>query len=202
MAISYPITLPSSPGYKTAEIIAQSATAVRASPFTFSQQVQAHQGGMWRMTVDIPPMTRAEAEPWLAAMISLRGQYGTFYLKAPGGGTAQGVATGTPVVDGASQSGLTLAVRGFTNSTTDILKAGDWIEVDAYLYKVMADADSDGAGDVTLDIWPRLRTSPSDGAIVTVSDAKGTFRLAKNQQSYSINTALHYGLQIQAVEAI
>lgn len=75
---------------------------------------------------------------------------------------------GTPVVDGASQTGSALNVRGADISTTGWAKSGDFFYYNAggksELKQVTADADSDGSGDVTLAIIPPIRTSPSDAA--------------------------------------
>jgi hypothetical protein len=70
------------------------------------------------------------------------------------------------------------------------------------LHKVLLDADSDASGNVTLEIWPYIRTAPADDAPVTVNDCKGVFRLATNQQSWSINDSSAYGLQFDCMEAI
>ncbi len=41
-----------------------------------------------------------------------------------------GVVTGTPLVDGSSQTGASLVTKGWTNSTTGIIKAGDVFTID------------------------------------------------------------------------
>jgi len=206
MAIAYPLSTPTSIGIASIELSATNAVAISRSPFTFSQQVHTYAGQMWSATVSIPPLRKEFVEPWVAFLLALRGQTGTFLLGDPNNVTPRGVATGTPLVKGAGQTGGTLEIDGATADTTGWLKAGDYIQLgaaaSATLHKVLLDADSDASGNVTLEIWPYMRTAPADNAAVTVNNCKGVFRLANNTQSWSINESSAYGLQFDAMEAI
>lgn len=206
MAITYPLSTPNEIGIASIELSVTNAVAVSRSPFTFSQQVHSYAGQMWSASISVPPLRKEYIEPWVAFLVSLKGQAGTFLLGDPNNVTPRGVATGTPLVKGADQTGETLEIDGATISTTGWLKAGDYIQLgtvaSATLHKVLVDADSDGSGNVTLEIWPGIRTAPADNAAVTVNDCKGVFRLSSNQQSWSINEASAYGLQFDAMEAI
>jgi hypothetical protein len=99
-----------------------------------------------------------------------------------------------------------LVTDGWTVSTTGILKAGDWIQLGSAstttLHKVLDDVNSDGSGNATLELFPRIRTSPSDDAAITVSSPKGIWRLASNQMEYSIDEASIYGITFACIEAI
>jgi intracellular sulfur oxidation DsrE/DsrF family protein len=55
---------------------------------------------------------------------------------------------------------------------------------------------------MTLDIWPRLRESPADNAVVVTSNTVGLFRLASNDSEWNVNEATVYGITFAAVEAI
>lgn len=206
MAISYPLSLPTHTGIRSIEFRAINAVAYSRSPFTFQGQTFAYAGQMWQADITLPPMKRADAEQWVAWLVSLRGQLGTFLLGDPLGATARGAATGTPLVNGASQIGGSLIIDGAATSVTGWLKAGDYIQLgagsSATLHKVLQDANSDGSGNVTLDIWPHIRTAPADDATVTVSNTKGLFRLSSNEQAWSIDEASIYGLTFGAMEAI
>lgn len=204
--ITYPLSTPNEIGIASIELSVTNAVAVSRSPFTFSQQVHSYAGQMWSASISVPPLRKEYIEPWVAFLVSLKGQAGTFLLGDPNNVTPRGVATGTPLVKGADQTGETLEIDGATISTTGWLKAGDYIQLgvsaSATLHKVLVDADSDTSGNVTLEIWPGIRTAPADDAAVTVNDCKGVFRLSSNQQSWSINEASAYGLQFDAMEAI
>lgn len=206
MAITYPISLPSAPGYRRVSIQPRSAVGVFASPFTYQQQTYAHQGQMWTGEFELPPMSRAEAAPWVAALTSLNGVEGTFYFGDPAWTTARGIATGTPLIKGASETGYDIDTDGWTSGQTGIMKAGDWVQIGATtaskLCMVMADANSDGSGNATLTLWPRVRTAFADNTPLTVSSPKGIWRLSA-PVPWGISTdSLISGLTVQFVEAL
>lgn len=206
MGITYPLTLPTAAGIAKVRLTANSVVGVSSSPFTAKQQVYKYPGQFWQADITLPPMKRVDAEYWISFLLKLGGSYGTFLLGDPNGATARGVATGTPLVNGASQTGNELVTDGWTNSTTGILKAGDYIQLgsgsSAQLYKVLDDVNSDGSGNATLTIYPDLRSAPSDNATITVSNAKGVFRLVGGQQAWDINEASIYGMTFAAREAL
>ena len=199
MAISYPLSTPTNKTIAEIRLIARNVVGVSTSPFSFKQQTYQFSGQRWEADIQLPAMQRENAEQWVAFLMSLYGQKGTFLLGDPLGAAAQGsasTAAGTPVVNGASQTGGTLAIDGLPASATNYLKAGDYIQLGSaatsQLYKVLTDASSNGSGEATLDIWPDLRSSPADGATVVVANAKGVFRLNDNATSWDINRMALY----------
>ena len=206
MAITYPLTSPTHVKPSNITFRAVNTVGITQSPFTYAQQAVAHSGQRWECDVTLPQMSRADAEQWIAFLVSLRGQFGTFTLGDPTGASPRGSAGGTPLVNGASQTGGTLNIDGCTASQTGWLKAGDYIQLGtagtATLHKVLADADSNSSGEVSLDIWPYIRTAPADNASVTLTNTIGRFRLASNQQNWNINEASIFGMTFGGVEAI
>ena len=209
MAETYPLTFPTQTGVTSVEITATDVVSISESPFTFSQQVVRHAGARWSATIRIPPVKRSDSEYWNAFLLRLRGQFGTFLLGDPNGATPRGsaaTAAGTPVVNGASQTGNELAIDGLPASATGYLKAGDYVQLGsaatARLYKVLEDVSSNASGEATLNLWPDLRSSPADGATVVVSNAKGIFRLTSNDATWAINNAGFYSISFAAVEAL
>jgi len=99
-----------------------------------------------------------------------------------------------------------LTVDGLPASATGYLKAGDYIQLgcgsSATLHKVLQDVDSNASGQATLELWPYIRTAPSDDATIVVGDTVGVFRLSSNQTDWSINNASFYGITFAAVEAV
>jgi hypothetical protein len=206
MAIVYPLSLPTASGIMRIKWIANDVVGVSSSPFTAAQQVYRYSGQFWEADITLPPMKRADMEYWISFLLKLNGPFGTFLLGDPNGGTPRGIATGTPLVNGASQTGYELITDGWTVSQTGILKAGDYIQLGtgatSRLYKVLDDVNSDGSGNATLTLWPDLRSSPADNAAITVSNAKTTFRLASAQTSWDIDEATIYGLTFGARESL
>jgi len=206
MAITYPLSLPSNRQISRVRLNAIDIVGLSQSPFTASQQVYRYQGQYWEADITLRPMSREEAEYWISFLLKLNGQYGTFLLGDPNGATPRGVATGTPLVKGASQTGNELLTDGWTSGITGIMKAGDYIQLgtgaNARLYKVLDDVNSDGSGNATLTIYPDLRSSPSDNAPIVVNNAKGNFRLNSAQTSWDITEAQFYGITFGAREAL
>jgi hypothetical protein len=206
MAIIYPLSLPTATGIAQIEIRAINAVAYSRSPFTFSGQAHAYSGQMWQADVSLPPMKRDNAEQWIAWLISLRGQFGTFLLNDPAGVTPRGSAGGSPLVNGAAQTGNLINIDNCTASQTGWLKAGDYVQFgtgsSSSLHKVLEDVNSNSSGETTLEIWPSVRTAPADNSAVVTSNAKGLFRLSSNEQSFSVNEASFYGITFAAMEAV
>mgnify|MGYP005997435733 FL=1 len=206
MSISYPLTFPTHTNVRSIDLRAVNAVAMSMSPFTYKQQVFAHQGQRWEADVTLPPMKRSDAEQWVAWLVSLKGLRGTFLMGDPVGCTARGSVGGTPLVNGASQTGDTLNIDGCTASQTPWIKAGDYIQLgsasSASLHKVLADANSDGSGEVALDIWPNINVAQADNATIVTSNAKGVWRLANNESNWSINEIAVYGLTFGCTQAI
>lgn len=207
MSITFPISLPAAPVASAAKLRMQNIAGKAASPVTAQAQIQEWPGEWLEFDVALPPMKRAKAAAWVAALTLLRGYVGSCYYGDPSGGTPQGVATGTPLVNGAvNAASKILTLRGFTASVTGILKAGDWLSIGTgttkRLYMNVTDATSDGSGHVSLDIFPRTREALADGAAVTLLNAQGTFRLAGNTREFDIDSAMVYGISFSLEEAI
>jgi hypothetical protein len=209
MTISFPLTLPTATGISSITLRAINAVAISESPFTLKQQVVAHTGQRWEAEVTIPPIKREQAEVWVSFLVSLQGVRGTFLLGDPANATPRGSASsapGTPLVNGASQTGDSLTIDGCPASATGYLKAGDYIQLGggstATLHKVLQDVNTNGSGQATIDLWPYIRNAPSDNSTVVVSNAVGVFRLGSNETNWTIRDAAIYGITFPAIEAI
>lgn len=206
MTINFPLSLPAVGGIKTIGLRSVNAVMVSASPFTFKQQVFSHTGQRWESEVSLRPMGRADAEEWIAWLMSLRGSVGTFLMGDPLGVTARGSVGGSPVVSGAAQTGSILNITGATISQTNWARAGDYIQLGsasgATLHKVLQAANSDGSGNVALDIWPSMRAAPADASAVVVTGTKGLWRLTTNSTEWNADEMRVYGITFAAVEAI
>lgn len=200
MTISFPITLPSTPVAASVRITPVSVVAAPRSPFTLERQTQVHQGKIWLAELVFPTTPRAEGEPLVAALTSLNGKEGTFFLSDPVGATPRGSASsapGTPVVRGASQTGQDINFDGAPSGVSGYLLAGDWVSLGSgssmRLYKVLVDANATGgspAGRFTLSLWPSVVTAPADNAALTVASAQGVFELVENANPWEVDSSL------------
>lgn len=209
MAFGYPLSLPSLPRPSAAGFGLRSVVGMTESPFTLGQEIQVWQGQAWNVSISVGPMVDPSyVAAWRAFFAQLNGRQGTFLFGDPLGTTPRGTVPGTPLIDGTQAGGgTTLATKGWTASQTGILKAGDYIQIGSgtttRLHMVQTDANSDGSGKATLDIWPSIRKegATNNGAIVTAS-AKGTFRLASNRVNWDESTGRVVNLKFDAVEAL
>jgi len=194
MALSYPLSTPTTIGIESIEISAVNAVAVSSSPFTYKQQVISHGGQKWQASVSLPPVRRDLAAPWKAMLVGLKGPTGTFLLGDPDYATPQGTVSSCAVTGTAGDESVTVVMTGS-------LLAGDYIQLgsgsSSKLHQVLADQTGDG----TLEIWPALRSTYSSQA-ATFNAAKGVFRLSNNMTTWSINNASAYGISFEAVEVL
>ena len=91
MAITYPLSMPTSPGLKTARLTMRNVVGISESPTTLAQQVLDWNADAWLLEAVLPRIsTRAQAEPWNAFLAALKGPVGTFLAGDPAGRVAQG----------------------------------------------------------------------------------------------------------------
>ena len=202
---SYPLTLPTATGVITQNFSLTRAVAVTTSPFTFQTQVHQHQGEFWRTVISLPPMLRANANIWLSFLLQLRGRRGTFKIGDQDAKTITGVATGTIRVNGASQTGNQVALDGFANSTNNVFKAGDYIQIGSYLYMVIEDVNSNSSGEADVKIEPALRSSIetiNDDTTVVYSNTTTLMRLDTNELGWQTDKVSKYGISFSASEAL
>lgn len=194
-------------------------TQVFTSPLTGSVQTLELPGSRWVATYTLPPMLRADAEQWMAFLTRLNGRAGRFYAGDPPGAIPRGVAGGTPVVSGASQTGRTLYTDGWLGGPTGtgygeggygeggyggpaviILKAGDYVAWDTpsgwrELKKVTADVLL-VPPPIAIPIMPPIRESPADGAALILLNATCVMALAEDAEAeWEVDAAMHYHLK-------
>ena len=116
-------------------------------------------GNRYAIGFTFPP----SAKPKLARIVRAKRQGIRVYLplKVPQG------SPGTPVVDGAGQSGTSLIARGFAPGY--FAKEDYWLTIvepggKAYLHQMNSTVAADATGAATLDIEPPLRAPFPDGA--------------------------------------
>lgn len=201
--------MPAAPRFTDSEFRLITKTRLFESSEDGSGQTKIKPGAKWRIEAVLPLMTRAEAALWTAFLAELDGPARRFYAGDPFALTPLGVATGTPLVNGASQTGTSLITDGWTPNITGVMVKGDYFAVDLpsgggarSLHQVTADADSDGGGNATLAIRPPLRESPADGATIITSSPTCVMRLIDdNQAGWAIDAAGLYSIAFTGLES-
>ena len=202
---SYPLTLPTITGIKQQTFGLTRAISVTQSPFTYQEQVYQHEGEKWTGMYTLPPMLKNHAAIWISFLIKLRGRRGTFKAGDQDRKTIQGATVGTVLVNGASQTGNAINVDGLGTSVTGAFKAGDYITIQDYLYVITEDVNSNGSGEATLYIEPKLRSgiqAIADDAVVTYTNTYTLMRLDDNKQNWTTDHVSKYGLAFSFAESL
>lgn len=179
--------IPYAKGFQSMTMRLVSATAVTQSPFTFDQQVFAHQGVRWEAEVTLPPMEHSDARLYTAFFASLRGMKETFTMHNP---LHNKVASGTIASASVGDTNVTLT------NVSGSYSLGDHFSVNSRLYMITSNPSNNN-----FDIMPPLRDNLSNAA-VDFSYPNGTWRLASNDIGWSISERNFYSFSFACVEAI
>ncbi len=206
MAISFPVIMPSTPGFTNTRFGLSANTGVFESPLTRTQQVVQRAGSRWMVTYSLPPMNRASAAAWAGFLASLRGMRGTFRGFDPDAKTPRGIISSSAIVGAASQTGNTLSISIASASTTaPSFRIGDFIAITAptqRLHMIVEDATATSTGGATLSIEPELRESPTAASTITYTNPYTSFRLAGNDVGWDASNISLYGITFSAIEAL
>jgi len=196
-------TFPTSPAFQSLNIKSIQPTLISR---TISGRRQARQigGQLWKMTATFPPMTRAQFAPIYAFIVAQRGRYESFSLVPPVVGNPQGSAAGTPLVNGASQTGRSLETDGWSQNTA-IFKAGDYLKLagNDKVYMVTADATTAvSSSALTLTIEPALVASPANNEVIIYESIPFTVALTSGVQEFSTGATGVYEFEIDLEEVL
>lgn len=169
-------------------------TAVFNSPLIASAQTIDRGGLKWGMNLTFTNLQNDDRAELLGIILALRGRANRIRVNVHDN-PKRGLYGGTPLIDGAAQTGSSVAVKGCSNNITNWIRRGDYFSVivngDHELKMCTEDADSNGSGLIAaLKFEPRLRDSPADSAIITVDDGvigfpRGIYILATSGQGWT-----------------
>jgi hypothetical protein len=177
----------------------QSAAVAVSSPFTGTQQAQDWGGRWWSYEIEFSVLQDADGRRLSAFFAALGGAVGAFTFRDPF--IRNPANLGGPLVNGAGQTGTTLATDGWGSRG---MSAGDFFSIGSgaslRLHQLTADAVP-VAGAVTLQFVPALRASPADNAALNVVNP-GVLLRASGPIPASIGLADVYRFSLQAREAL
>jgi hypothetical protein len=173
-----------------------------SSAHSLKRQARTRGAQRWGMRFSWTVLNRATLAALHAFLFAQRGQADTFTTTLPGHTTPQGTWLGSPVVNGAGQTGRVVALRGLTASQAAAAKAGDFLKFAGHtkVYMVTADAASDGSGLASVSIEPALIATLADGEALTTSNVPFTVALASDSLDSSLSPGGFYSLDIDLVE--
>lgn len=196
---SYPVAIPTSPGFQKVIVNLQYATSMTQSPFSGAQQSYDFGGSWWQAQCTLPPMSRAQAGQWKAFLLSLHGNYGTFTMGKAVDALPMGTATAATNNGGTVIRSNTMIVDAMGASKT--LLRGDYFSVSNYLYMIIADVTANGSGQATLTFEPALRTAVADNTNLTLSSPQGTWRMAASDTGWTDDQMQTTGITFACLEA-
>ena len=174
------------------------------SPLSRTTQTRLFPGTRWQASIGFSGLEADEWRDLEAFVVEMGGMSGRVYYGPRHAATPRGTAGGTPLVNGASQTGSSLVTDGWTASET-VLRRGDYIAYDVTggrsLHILTADAASDGAGNATLAIKPAIRISPADNEPVITSAPTCVMMFASNVNLGSYQPGVFADYQLDLVEA-
>ena len=178
-------------------------TQTHISPLSGKQQTLELPGAKWEAELTFANLSVENGREIFGFLASLRGPSITFNLHDHSLEAPRGIGTGTPLVNGADQTGNTLITDGWTISQTGIMKRGDYFQVGTELKMITADADSDGSGNATLTFESPLRAAPSNNATITVASPKALMMLKDDKQTQVVlSSPTFHSLRLNCVEVI
>lgn len=193
------LTMPSTPGFRSSRVGLRSNTQAFDSPLSGTVQTLELVGARWIFTYELPGMKRVTAAAWQALFVGANGRAGRIFAFDPDAKTPRGTWAGAPLVNGASQTGLSLILDGFTAAAT--VKSGDYFQVGTELKMLTADGTADGSGNLTVSFAPSLRASPADNAPVTSSNPQCIAMLVDdNQAAWDADAISVFGINFSLIE--
>lgn len=202
MSVAFPtIRRPSSVTWRL-----RARTQTHTSPLDGTTQTLALPGARWEATISwesLQPADYRTLEAFLASMAGMAGRFWYGPVHAP----RRATGGGSPVINGASQTGSTLSVSGWSANAQAFL-AGDWLSYTdttsrRRLHQVTANVTANGSGVASVPIAPPIRRAGANGAAVTVTDPTGVFMLASDDEGQmQVRPPLLGSVSINIVEAI
>lgn len=187
------------PTTNTFELVANTRTF--QSPLTNAVQTSSRKGSLWKASLQFSNLKGDDRQEMQAFLVKLNGQQHRFTLNDHSY-TRRGAGGGTLSISGGSQSGTSLVCDGATASVNNYLRSGDYISFNNELHMVVADANSDGSGNVTLSIAPPIRKTPANDTVVDyLTPVSGVFMLA-GPASWDTQPGIISSFTIEAVEDV
>ena len=158
---------------------------------SFRRHVRRIPAQRWEITLRTVPLEDNETRSLSAFLNALEGRLHSFDVVLPLYSTPQGAATGVPSVRLVTAAGekMVAAKHGAANVSNQVM-AGDFIRFAGHskVYQVTANADTNGAGEMSYQITPGLVKSVAIDENIIVNDVPFTLALKRDVQSFKVGT--------------
>jgi hypothetical protein len=160
-------------------------------------------GQYWTVGATFRNLSDSERRQLIGFIMKSRGPYSTFDLTLPTTlDDSTGNYTGTITVATATAGNLSFTAT-VSASNTLILKAGDFIKFSNHnkVYMVTDDATSVGTN-LTVSLYPAIRTSATSSHTVTHKNVPMTVRFATDNIPFSLDQKLFSSVDIDFIEVL
>jgi hypothetical protein len=180
----------------------RSPSLVYTSALTGAVQTASVPGARWMVEMEWPPMRTLNSAALEAVLMRLRGRQNRLVLWHLARAALTGVGGGTPVVNGANQTGSTINISGLPINTANWALPGDMLGIGGELKMVTAAVSSNGAGQAAVSFEPPLRVAPSNGSAIVTAAPTAKFILADDAVRWTHEPArLVTGHRVELMEA-
>lgn len=193
------------PGFVSYTLKLTRKSIMMRSPYTGKRQTIGYPYALWSFSgkYSLADNPSGFAGALRAFFLQLEGMVNAFRLPIPEyTGPSTGYAGAAGLVNGASQSGLTLITDGWTAGAA-IFKVGDYFNINDELKVITANATANGSGQVTLAFEPLIRVSPADNLALGITNP--TILLCANSDevaSWDLLPPTLYQFQLDATESV
>lgn len=157
-------------------------------------------GVIWRETYPDLNFSRAADRNLMTLLEYYRHRQVTIDLDHPtaagSGRSPLGLGTAGIQVQGAGQTGDSIVTDGWPVTTSNVVRAGDWIAIGGlnYRFKIRANASSDGAGAATLTLVNPIFVgeSPLDNAAVTTTGVTFKVQIVRGSDLSNVDAGINY----------
>lgn len=182
------------------EWILRSNTAVHQSPFNEAIETLDRDGEHWAISMAFEQLQDTRRAELLAFLFKLNGAQHRFTVQ-DFSYSRLGAGGGSPIVNGAGQTGKSLNITSGPASQTNWLRAGDKISVAGLLHSVDADVDTAAGGTATILVSPRIFAAPANSAPVEIDTPTNSFALISNSLAV-MSKANESSVSFEAVSAL
>jgi hypothetical protein len=183
-------------------------TTVAQNVTTFAlngrRQVKSQGSQYFKFDIGYPSMRQPDMAPLMAFLTGVKGQFDAFTIILPEiSDNGAGYTGGNPTVSSAGSVGDTSISFSGADSSTPMLKAGDFINFDGHSksYMVTADVTTDGSGQGSISFTPALITTVSSGDEINVKDIQFSVILDNDMTEFKHGLGNITGLNFTCREA-
>lgn len=144
-------------------------------------------GTRWAIDITIPMMrSEPDGRAFAAKLVQAKVNGVLMWFRQDGLDIGLPALTGTPLVNGAAQTGSTLAVKGFRPGY--VVREGQFFSILTggrhYLHMATAITVANGSGLASVPVFPMLRVSPADNAPCHFAKPMIQGSLSGNEQAW------------------